>query len=247
MDNSCINLKNITIVLICPRYSENIGAACRAVCNMGLSKLIVVNPDDFDSEKVCKMATHNAKDVVNNIIVFDNINQALSDFNYIVGTTARLGKHRCSVNLPETMAKFLTPISKENKIAILFGPEASGLSNDHIKYCNKLINIPTHEFSSLNLAQAVMIICYSLFLQKKDKTHQPRLPRIANHHELEGMYGQLKDILIKINFINPENPDYWMNNIRTFLGRLNLKAKEVSIIRGICRQINWYGSRKQNL
>ncbi len=245
MDNSSINLKNITIVLICPRYPENIGAVCRAICNMGLSKLIVVNPEDFDIVKICKMATHNAKEIVNNISVFDNINQALCEFSYIVGTTARLGKHRCGVNLPETLARSLIPISKKNKIAILFGPEASGLTNDHIRYCNKLVNIPTCEFSSLNLGQAVIIICYTLFLEKKNKTHKPYLPRIATHHELEGMYEQLKDILIKISFINPENPDYWMNNVRNFLGRLNLRAKEVSIIRGICRQINWYGNKNR--
>jgi tRNA/rRNA methyltransferase len=94
----------------------------------------------------------------------------------------------------------------------------------------------------LNLAQAVMIICYELrcFNQPKAKTF---VARLANRHELEGMYAQLKDILVRISYIQPDNPDYFMNNIRHFGTRMKLRTKEVSIIRGICRQIDWYGKK----
>jgi tRNA/rRNA methyltransferase len=237
-----INLNNISIVLHQPRHPENIGAAARAMCNMGIKHLVVVDPKNLDLIKVLKMATHAAAAIVKQIETVEDIQEALSKFNYIVGTTARLGKHRQVIRTPSRLTKKLIPISKQNRIAIVFGPEDKGLSNNDIRYCHELVNIPTGEFSSLNLSQAVMVICYELFLstQKENKEFTPRL---ATRHELEGMYAQLKDILVRISFINPENPDYWMNNLRYFFTRLGLRAREVSIIRGICRQIDWYGKK----
>jgi tRNA/rRNA methyltransferase len=87
-----------------------------------------------------------------------------------------------------------------------------------------------------------MIMCYELFCFSRDKPGE-FAPRLANRHELDDMYEQLKDVLMRICFINPENPDYFMNNLRHFGSRLQLRAKEVSIIRGICRQIDWYGKK----
>ena len=136
----------------------------------------------------------------------------------------------------------LIPISLHNQTAILFGPEDKGLSNEDIRFCHRLINIPTAEFSSLNLAQAVMIICYEIFSARR-KENEPFIPRLANRNELDGMYDQLKDLLVRISYINPENPDYWMNKLRHFFTRLKLQSKEVSIIRGICRQVDWYGKK----
>jgi tRNA/rRNA methyltransferase len=129
-----------------------------------------------------------------------------------------------------------------NQIAILFGPEDRGLSNEDIMFCHELINIPTAEFSSLNLAQAVMIICYEIFSADR-KENKIFIPRLANRNELDGMYDQLKDLLVRISYINAENPDYWMNKLRYFFTRLQLRAKEVSMIRGICRQVDWYGKK----
>jgi tRNA/rRNA methyltransferase len=146
------------------------------------------------------------------------------------------------VNTPSKLAQKLVPISIENRIAILFGPEDRGLSNEDIRNCHGLVNIPAAEFSSLNLAQAVMIICYEIFNAGLEKNTE-FIARLANRHELDGMYDQLKDILVRISYINPENPDYWINKLRQFFSGLQLRAKEVSIIRGICRQIDWYGKK----
>ncbi len=239
-----INLNKIAIVLHKPRYPENIGAAARALCNMGLKRLLVVDPENYDIDKVRKLATHTAYDIIENIEIHQTLSRALSDFTYVAGTTARLGGQRQMINSPSMLAEKLAPISADNLIAILFGPEDRGLSNEDIRNCHLLVNIPTSDFSSLNLAQAVMIICYEIFtytcVEKKNFT-----PRLANRHELEGMYAHLKDILIKISYINAENPDYWMNKLRYFFNHLPLRAGEVSIIRGICRQIEWYGKRKK--
>jgi len=88
-----------------------------------------------------------------------------------------------------------------------------------------------------------MILSYELF--KALLTDVAEIaPRLANRHELDGMYDQVKDILVRINYINPENPDYWMNKIRSFLTRMQLRAREVSIVRGICRQIDLYAGKK---
>ena len=237
-----INLNNISIVLHQPRHPENIGAAARAMCNMGVKHLLVVDPKNFDLVKVLKMATHAASTIVKQIEIFEDIKEALSRFNYIVGTTARMGKHRQVISTPSKLTEKLIPISNQNRIAIVFGPEDKGLSSKDIRYCHGLVNIPTDEFSSLNLAQAVMVICYELFRSTR-KENKEFIPRLATRHELEGMYAQLKDILVRISFINPENPDYWMNNLRYFFTRMGLRAREVSIIRGICRQIDWYGKK----
>ncbi len=237
-----IKLENISIVLQRPRFPENIGAAARAMRNMGIRHLKVANPENYDKARVLKMATHAASDVVEQIKFYDTLKSALAGFNYIIGTTARLGGQRQAVRSPLTTAEKLISISQENSVAILFGPEDRGLSNEDIRLCHTLVNIPTADFSSLNLAQAVMVMCYSLYTATTD-AKQEFAPRLANRHELDGMYEQLKDILVRISYINPENPDYWMNKLRLFFNRLHLRAREVSIIRGICRQIDWYGKK----
>ena len=238
-----IYLKNISIVLHQPRSPENIGAAARAMRNMGIDQLVVIDPHNCDLTRICKMATHAAMEVVEQMSVFDTLEQALAEFAFVAGTTARLGGQRKVITSPPRLAERLVSISDQNRIAILFGPEDRGLTNEDIRLCHTMVNIPTDKFSSLNLAQAVMIVCYELFRFTTQKP-QEFVPRLANRHELEAMYAQLKEILIQISFINSDNPDYFLNNFRQFFNRLPLRAKEVQIIRGICRQIKWYGEKR---
>lgn len=237
-----VNLDNISIVLLQPRYSENIGAAARAMRNMGIRQLVIVDPQNFDLSKALKLATHFASDIIEKSKFYPDLKEALFSFNYVVGTTARLGGQRQVVCTPLTLARNLIPISVKNRIAILFGPEDKGLSNEDIRYCHALVNIPTAEFSSLNLAQSVMILCYEIFISGGEPMEE-FTPRMASRHELDGMYDQLKDILVSISYINSENPDYWLNHFRRFFTRLQLRAKEVNIIKGLCRQVNWYGKK----
>jgi len=238
-----INLDNISVVLQKPRYPENIGAAARAMRNMGIRKLAVVAPENCDLTRVLKMATHAAADVVEEMYVYDTLQEALAPYNYVVGTTARLGGERQMVYNPPELSRHLISVSQENQVAVLFGPEDRGLSNEDIRLCHLLVNIPTAEFSSLNLAQAVMVMCYEIFTAGQDEK-QRFAPRLAERHELDGMYEQLKDILVRISYINTENPDYWINNLRHFFTRLQLRAKEVRMIRGIIRQVLWYGNKR---
>jgi tRNA/rRNA methyltransferase len=237
-----IRLDHVSVVLNRPHHPENIGAAARAACNMGVGQLVVVNPENFDLDRVLTLATHAAADMVSKMGRYDDLDTALAHFNFVVGTTARLGGERRRVTSPDQMARQLVPISQENRVALLFGPEDRGLSNEEIRLCHLLVNIPTAQFSSLNLAQAVMVLCYEL---RKTSLPEPKPAnaRLATRIELDGMYDQVKDILVRINYIQPQNPDYWMNKLRYFFSRLELRGGEVSIIRGICRQIGWYAGK----
>ncbi|MEW5908879.1 MAG: TrmJ/YjtD family RNA methyltransferase [Thermodesulfobacteriota bacterium] len=233
-----INLEHIAIILNRPRHSENIGAAARAMKNMGIPKLVIVGSTHCDLSKVLRMATHVAAELVEQIEFFENLKEGLEPYHYVVGTTARLGGMRQGIQTPTAISRNLISLSQTNRIAVLFGPEDKGLSNEDLRFCHALVNIPTYGFSSINLAQAVMIICYEFSVTRSERSEF--IPRLASRYELDAMYEQVKDILVRINYIHAENPDYWMNKIRHFFTRIQLRASEVSIIRGICRQINWY-------
>jgi len=234
-----IKRENIAIVLVEPQIPENIGSVARAMTNMGIMRLLLVNPKNCDPSRVLKTATGDSNDTVEEMEVYDDLMTALDPFQYVVGTTARIGAHRPAQTNARSLAQTLIPISQNNLVAILFGPEDRGLSNHHLRYCHTITTIPAASFSSLNLAQAVMIICYEILLASIEPSSNP-LPRLANRFELEGMYGHLKEVFMKIGFINPQNPEHWMSNIRRFFSRFPLRAREVRIIRGICRQMDWY-------
>ncbi len=239
-----VNLSNIAIVLHRPSYPENIGASARAACNMGISQLIVVDPRDCDLTRILKMATHFAVDVVETMEVFEDLQTALARFQYVVGTTARVGSRRPTISDPGKLAERLVPISQKNRVALLFGPESSGLTNAELGLCQAVVTIPTAGFTSINLAQAIMVLCYEVFLASRESV-EGFVPGLAARHELEDMYEELKNTFINISFINPENPDYWMQHIRRFFSRIDMRARDVRMIRGICRQIEWYGSRRK--
>jgi tRNA/rRNA methyltransferase len=237
-----VNLHNIAIVLHRPKFPENIGASARAACNMGIHQLVVVDPLDCDLTRVLRMATHFAADMVEDMEVCDDLKTALAPFQYVVGTTARVGSRRPTIANPRELALKLIPVSQKNRIALLFGPEDKGLTNDELGLCQAVVTIPTADFASLNLAQAIMVLCYEVFLaSRRDGTRFT--PRLASRRELEDMYAQLKETFVNIDFINSENPDYWMQHVRRFFSRIDMRARDVRMIRGICRQIAWYGSR----
>ena len=238
--------KNISIVLYKPKYAGNIGSVARAAKNMGISNIVVVGKADFDREEMQQRSTHLAADVLDSIQYFESIDEALGSFNYIVGTTARLGKARGPFLAPRAVAKDIADISQKNKVALLFGPEDTGLANEELRLCHAVVTIPTsREFTSLNLSHAVMILCYEIFTASSAATRlSEATPKLAMSKELEGMYGQIKTLLADIEFLNPENPEYWMMHLRRFFSRAGLLSREVGLIRGICRKLEWYAHRK---
>jgi tRNA/rRNA methyltransferase len=237
-----VRLDRIAVVLYRPRLPENIGAVARAMCNMGLTRLILVQPEDLDRERMVRMATVAAAHLLENLEVHDDLARALGPFQYIAGTTARRGGVRQELLHPRELAARLIDLSLHNDIALLFGPENWGLTNDELAFCHALVTIPTGECSSLNLAQAVMVLAYEIFTAAGDR---PRFqPRLANSFELQSMYAMLQETLVQINFISHQNPEHWMFNVRRLFSRHGLGAREAQVIKGICRQIDWYTRRR---
>jgi tRNA/rRNA methyltransferase len=236
---------NITIVLNKPKYPGNVGSVARCANNMGIKNISVVGNRDISVEEMKQMSTHFAAESVDLIQHFDHLDEAVAKFSYVVGTTSRRGSGRGPVVSPREMAERLIDISQNNKIALLFGPEDMGLSNEDVRLCHLLVTIPTSKnLKSINLSHAVMILCYEIFTAHGEPL-EVFTPRVAESAELEGMYEQMKALLLKIGFLNTENPDYWMMHIRRFLSRTNLLSKEVKIMRGICRQMDWYMRNKK--
>ena len=240
--------QNISIVLYKPKYAGNVGSIARAAKNMGITKIIVVGASDLDVHQMYPRSTHLAADVVDAIRYEQTLEEALADFGHIVGTTARLGRGRGPFVSPRSAAETIAVMAPHNKVALLFGPEDTGLSNDEIHYCQSVTTIPTSEaFRSLNLSHAAMILCYEVFLALSEKTKTtPVAPKWARSSEIEGMYDQLKSTLAAIGFLRPDNPDYWMMHLRRFFSRSGLLSREVKIIRGICRQIDWSVGRSSS-
>ena len=241
-------LGNVAVVLKAPKYPGNIGAAARSCYNMGISKLIVVGERYPDYEPMAQMATHNATHILETMEFHTELSEALAPFSFVVGTTARTGRKRTAEKTPRDTIEEVLPLLQMNKIAFLFGPEDRGLTNDDLKYCQYTSSIPTADFSSLNLAQAVAIHCYELHYSIVEKTRvDAATPDYASTFQLEGMYEHVEAALLKIDFLNEKSHNYWMRNIRQFLGRIRLTEKDANIIRGICRQFLWFqGNRSKD-
>ncbi len=235
-------LNNINIILNKTLYAGNIGSTARAMKNMGLSNLYLVDPQCEVDGEARKMATH-GKDILDNIKVFDSIRDAASDSNYIFGTTARNRKWRGTIS-PTDMSSKISALISTNKISILFGPEDFGLTNNELELCNEVIVIPTaDEASSINISQAVLIICYEIFQSVGDinfnKTEEKAV-ELASIEKIEDMYSHMQKALTDIGYLDPQNPEHFIGNFRRILNRAGLSPEDVQVTRGIFRKLNWY-------
>ena len=241
-------LDNVGLILVRPRYPENIGAAARIAYNFGIPELTVVTDKEPDQERMLKMATHKAGHLIRGMRLVTTTAEAASPYNFIVATTARQGRQRVRMQSPRAVMEEIRPLARaeNNRIALMFGPENTGLTNEDLDFCQFYSTIPTADFSSLNLAQAVAIHCYELYMAMVFGSSKPAQPLdYANSFDLEGMYGHISEALSEITFLDDNNQVYWMRSIRRFLGRVRLTKKEASLIRGICRKFLWH-SRNRN-
>jgi len=204
---------------------------------MGINSLVVVGSKPQEKETIARLATHNAAHAVEKIRYCSTLEEALSPCSIIIGTTARRGRQRLTEQSPREITESVLPGLAENRVAVVFGPEDCGLTNEELKYCQLLSAIPTAEFSSLNLAQAVAIHCYEFYygIVHMQKEMLPE-PRLASSFELESMYSCLQESLTHIQSLGDKNHLYWMNNIRHFFSRVKLTPKDANIIRKVCRQ-----------
>jgi tRNA/rRNA methyltransferase len=221
-----VNLAKVRIVLVEPRGPFNIGSVVRVMKNMGLSKLVFVNPGDFHNEETYK-ASVGARDILNKALVFSTLEEAIGDTNLVVGTTRRAGKLRrlfCSV---EELPEHIFPLLKEGEVAILFGREDSGLTNRETDLCNILVNIPSSKsFPSLNLSHAVAVVCYKLFTDAI-VSRVPYISKPVSNEEIEGLLDYIQSVFTDIGFFSKGTPNYVIPLFRKIFGRALLDQEEI--------------------
>jgi tRNA/rRNA methyltransferase len=240
------SLDHISIILHRPIFPENIGACARAMMNMGLTDLRIVEPVDFDKRRAYKMATHVAAEIVDHAAVFTSLKEALKPYTFIAAASAREGGLRKTAFTPDNAAKKIIRSSESGRAAVIFGPEDKGLKNEELLFCDLIINIKTFGFSSLNLSQAVMIMCYELFNSAGISLKKEHPKSLATQHEKEGMLEQLESVLDKIHFKMIEKPEYWINRFRSFFSGREIQSDEVKLIRGFLKKVIRYGNKKSS-
>lgn len=244
-----MKLDNIRVVLARPKGAANVGAVARAMKNMGLRDLALVEPAPMDPAWARAMAAH-AGDVLERARQFDSLAASVADCALVIGTTARAGTYRNYPWTPKRAAGEIVRIAATDKVAVLFGPEDHGLSNDDLRVCHQVVSIPSSSvYGSLNLAQAVMVCAYEIFLaagEAQGWTWDGDRPRLASAGDLGFMLSQLQKAFLSIGFLSRDNPDHIMHAFRTMFGRAQLEEREVRILLGLARQIEWCARQYSN-
>jgi TrmH family RNA methyltransferase len=226
-------LHRIRIVLVETSHPGNIGAAARAMKNMGLSRLYLVKPAQFPHAEATSRAS-GADDVLAAAIVCDSLDAAVAGCTHVVGASARLRSLPWPLVTPRVCAA--ESLALQGERALVFGRERSGLSNAELERCSQLVHIPCNpEFSSLNLASAVQLLCYEFFLAAGpgQAISQSGDSQPATREELEGLYAQLEQTLIALDYLDPEKPRQLMRRLRRLYNRAGLEQTELNILRGI--------------
>ena len=235
--------KGPAIILVAPQMGDNIGKAARAMLNCGLTDLRLVNPRDGWPNERAEACCSGAYLVLDQVQLFDSVRDAVGDIDYVLGTTARLRDIDLPVYKPSAAVEQLnTTYSNSQKSAILFGCERSGLDNDDIALCDGVLSIPLNpEFSSLNLAQAVLLIAYQWFSSQEHdlattpyKTHDEAAPARASKEQLYNLFDHLEDELAKGGYFKTEElrPKI-VKNIQAMLSRASLSEQEVRSLLGM--------------
>ena len=228
----------VVVVLVEPQSPGNVGMVCRAMKNMGLLRLRLVNPCRTDQLDAKRFAL-SAYDILERAEVFPNLREALADCAFSVATTRRHGKYRREIYAPEEIAAKIRGLEGKGGVALVFGREDSGLTTDEVALCRWQATIPTSgEFGSLNLSQAVLIFAYELFRSNGEGANRPeRAP--APNEEVETLYDHMERALLHIGFLNPQNPGHIMRTLRRVFARAELDSREVAVLRGMMAQIDW--------
>ncbi|MDR3477108.1 MAG: tRNA (cytosine(32)/uridine(32)-2'-O)-methyltransferase TrmJ [Gammaproteobacteria bacterium] len=230
-------MKNIRIVLINTSHPGNIGATARAMKTMGLNELYLVQPLNFPHPKAHEMAS-NAGDVVDQAIVVDSLEAAIGDARLVVGTSTRSRTIPWPMLTPREFAEKARVETLHSKVAILFGREQSGLTNEELHRCHFHIQIPSNpEYSSLNLAAAVQVIAYEICVASQNEVVTPQSVdwdyQWANAEQMEGFYEHLQRVLVALDFLKPEAPRQLMTRLRRLFHRARPDVMELNILRGI--------------
>ena len=229
----------IRIVLVETSHPGNIGASARAMKAMGFSSLTLVNPGRFPTAEATERAA-GADDILGEARVVDTLTEALSDTTFVVGTSARPRYLAVPEWAPNQATEVIMERLGSGPVAVVFGRERSGLSNNELDQCQGLIRIPSElNFSSLNLSAAVQIITYELQQRFMHWRETPiAIPKSRpTQEQLEGMYQHLQEALTELGFLHPNNPRLLMRRLRRLLNRADLELAELQIVRGILSAI----------
>jgi len=231
--------ENIRIVLVNTSHPGNIGAVARAMKNMCLQELVLVDPiAEFPSGKAWARAS-GAVDILDRTRRVATLEEAIADCQWVVGASARMRAIPWPLLDARSCAEKLAIESEINNVALVFGRENSGLTNEELERCHHLVHIPANaEYSSLNIAAAVQVLAYEIHIAHLQQAGQAKFkvendyPRITAQ-ELEGLYEHFEQALMAIDFYDPENPRQLMRRLRRLFNRVELDRMELNILRGI--------------
>lgn len=236
---------NVRIVLVETYHPGNIGAAARAMKTMGLKDLYLVSPKSFPSSESTNRAA-GAKDILDKAVIVDNLDLAIADRTQIFATTARQKQSFAGHQVNVTQAAEWIHRNSSEKIAILFGPERTGLSADLLQLCQQVLYIPGNpEYDVLNMASAVQIVCYEILRQSNGNTRssEPKVSQtsnerlLANQKEQDHFYQHLEGALTQTGYINSAQPTDTMKKLRQFLNRAKPTKSDISMLRGMVKSL----------
>lgn len=234
-----MNFSSLRIVLVATSHPGNIGSTARAMKTMGLDRLYLVNPKLFPDLRAYEMAA-GADDVLETCMVVDSLHDAIKDCQLVIATSARVRELSLPELLPKACAELVGSQSDATEVAIVFGRERTGLTNEELLQCHYHVNIPANpEYSSLNLSQAVQIIAYELRMNllSEPTRNINQEETLATVEEVEQFHEHLSEILLAVNFLKPENPGRVQQRIRRLFNRIRLESMEVSMLRGMLSQL----------
>lgn len=243
---SALSLDRIRIVLVNTTHPGNIGGAARALKNMGLSQLVLVAPKEFPSERALWRAA-GAVDILDKVQVVETLEEAIADCPLVIGTSARERRIPWPLLTPREAGARVVSEAQAHSVAIVFGREDRGLTNEELQLCQFHVHIPSNpEYSSLNLAAAVQVLAYEIRVQYLEAQQQGPLhfddwdqpPAAAR--DLDMYFAHLEQTLTELEFVTPDNPRQTMTRLRRLFNRVRLDQMELSILRGMLTAIQNY-------
>ncbi|TPE55639.1 tRNA (cytosine(32)/uridine(32)-2'-O)-methyltransferase TrmJ [Maribrevibacterium harenarium] len=227
-------LSNIRIVLINTFHPGNVGAIARAMKNMGLTNLYLVDPNDYPSEDATSRAA-GAVDVLEHATIVPTLAEAIGDCSLVIGTSARHRTFQLPIMSARECAEQVVREADNSNIAILFGRETMGLLNEEMAQCNRQVYIDANdEYPVLNISQAVQIIAYEVWMAHQQRDKQPQeLPEYPQKQELDLFYEHLEETLYGINFIIRNHPGKVLDKLKRFFNRSRPEKQELGILRGV--------------
>ncbi|MFM2485002.1 tRNA (cytosine(32)/uridine(32)-2'-O)-methyltransferase TrmJ [Celerinatantimonas yamalensis] len=229
-------LNNVRVVLVGTSHSGNIGSAARAMKTMGISQLVLVTPDaEIDGKSVALAA--GASDVLANVIIVDTLEEAIAPCELVIGTSARSRTLEWPLMSARQAGERVVKEGGQGQVAMVFGRERTGLTNDELKHCHYHVNVATNpDYSSLNLAMAVQILCYEVRMAYLDSP-EPEMRAYPENQDMENFYSHFERVLHQIGFIVPKHPGKVMDKLRRMFNRIRMEQNELNTMRGILSAI----------